>query len=87
MEKRRLVGRRYEDYLRNGIHIELSREEHLFRMFLADPRYSSQLDRRQHIRRESDRPPSLIADFFRQDSALAQTEHILSSQKDDQLFD
>lgn len=53
-EKRVLVGRRYEDYLRNGIYIELTPEESLWMMAYNDPRYKVILDRRKISRRESE---------------------------------
>ncbi|RMH77520.1 MAG: hypothetical protein D6681_20880 [Calditrichaeota bacterium] len=56
MERRRLVGRRYEDYVRNNIIIELTPEEISWKMIIADPRYQPLLDRRRHIRRKSDLP-------------------------------
>ncbi len=55
-EKRHLIGRRYEDYLRNNIHIELSPEERTWRMAFNDPRYGRLLDRRRRYRRAADRP-------------------------------
>jgi len=54
MERRRLVGRRYEDYYRNKIFIELTPEELLWRMLLSDPRYNSLIERRKGFRRKSD---------------------------------
>ncbi|NOX36726.1 MAG: hypothetical protein GXO78_04235 [Calditrichaeota bacterium] len=56
-DRRRLVGRRYEDYLRNDIVIELSPEEKTWRMIFQDPRYQSMLDRRRKVRRIHDRLP------------------------------
>ncbi|MFQ5585167.1 MAG: hypothetical protein ACE5GL_12095 [Calditrichia bacterium] len=53
-EKRVLVGRRYEDYLRNGIYIELTPEESLWMMAYNDPRYGVILDRRKMSRRQSE---------------------------------
>ncbi len=54
--RRRLIGRRYEDYLRNGIVIQLSPEERTWRMAFQDPRYGRLLDRRSHFRRAADKP-------------------------------
>ncbi len=54
--RRHLIGRRYEDYLRNGIVIQLSPEEHTWRMAFQDPRYGRLLDRRHHFRRAADKP-------------------------------
>ncbi len=54
MEKRSLVGRRYEDYLRNDIHIELTTDELLWRMVLNDPRYNALVERREGPRRKDD---------------------------------
>lgn len=56
MEHRRLVGRRYEDYLRNNIVIELTPDEIVWRTVLCDPRYSSLMDRRKTVRRKGDLP-------------------------------
>lgn len=69
-ERRQLVGRRYEDFLRNGILIELSPEEHLWRMVFADPRYNSLLDRRKASRRGEERPEEVRFTFFRPTAAL-----------------
>jgi hypothetical protein len=55
MERRRLVGRRYEDYLRNKIVIELTAEELLWRMVLRDFRYNSLIERRKGFRRKTDK--------------------------------
>ena len=55
MDQRRLVGRRYEDYLRNKIVIELTVEELLWRRVLCDPRYNSLIERRKSPRRKNDR--------------------------------
>lgn len=54
MERRRLVGRRYEDYFRNKIFIELTPEELLWRMLFSDSRYNSLIERRKGFRRKSD---------------------------------
>ena len=56
-DRRRLVGRRYEDYLRNDIVIELSAEEKTWRIVFLDPRYQSLLNRRRKVRRFQDRLP------------------------------
>jgi hypothetical protein len=56
MERRRLVGRRYEDYLRNKIVIKLTAEELLWRMVFRDPRYNSLIERRTTCRRKTDKP-------------------------------
>ena len=54
--RRHLIGRRYEDYLRNGIVIQLSPDERTWRMAFQDPRYGRLLDRRRHFRRVADKP-------------------------------
>ncbi len=77
IKQRRLVGRRFEDYLRNGIHIELTPEERLFRMYFSDPRYASQLDRRRFVRRAADAPPELAPDFFQPACAICHLHRIL----------
>ena len=56
LEKRRLVGRRYEDYIRNDIHINLTPEERTWRMLISDIRYHSLVERRRGARRAGDRP-------------------------------
>lgn len=54
MERRRLVGRRYEDYLKNNIIINLTAIEHAWRMILLDPRYNTLVERRKTVKRKSD---------------------------------
>lgn len=56
MERRRLVGRRYEDYLRNNIVIELTPDEVVWRTVLCDPRYNPLMERRKTVRRKTDLP-------------------------------
>ena len=56
MERRSLVGRRYEDHLKNNIVIELSQDELLWRMILSDPRYNPLIERRQGPRRKTEAP-------------------------------
>ncbi len=58
-DQRRLIGRRYEDYLRNHIVIQLSPEERTWRIAFRDPRYGRLLDRRHHFRRATDQPAPL----------------------------
>lgn len=54
MEKRNLVGRRYEDFLKNGIYIQLTIEERLWQALFADPRFQALLEQRKTARRKSD---------------------------------
>ncbi|NIW97199.1 MAG: hypothetical protein GWN13_02930 [Phycisphaerae bacterium] len=65
MERRKLVGRRYEDYLLNNIVLELSPEERAWRMAISDPRYNPLLERRSGPRRKQDRPISRFFSLFR----------------------
>ncbi|RMF60526.1 MAG: hypothetical protein D6748_03875 [Calditrichaeota bacterium] len=77
MERRHLVGRRYEDYLRNNIIIQLSAEEHAWRMIILDPRYHPLLERRHHIRRQSDTFIATPLDIFLPDSSFTLLNHFL----------
>jgi len=52
MDRRNLVGRRYEDFINNNIHIELTVEEKRWVSLFADPRYFSLIDRRKTARRK-----------------------------------
>jgi len=70
MEKRNLVGRRYDDYLRNGIDINLSRDEKILRLVFADPRYCTLLDRRKYVRRSSERIEPAEFNFFSSQSSF-----------------
>lgn len=54
MERRNLVGRRYVDYLKNNIVIELTGEELLWQIIYSDPRYNPIVERRKSVRRKSD---------------------------------
>lgn len=54
MERRKWVGRRYEDHIRNDIMIKLTEEENAWRMALGDPRYHQLIERRREIRRTAD---------------------------------
>jgi len=64
MERRKLIGRRYEDFLRGGISIDLSPEESLVRMVIQDPRYNPLLERRRGPRRMSDQLPLSFPSIF-----------------------
>ena len=69
-EQRALVGRRFEDYLRNGIMIKLTPEEDLWRMIFTDPRYSVILERRKKVRRDSDLLKTEDYNFFKSYSSF-----------------
>lgn len=56
MERRRLFGRRYEDYVRNNVSLELTPEEVSWRIILGDPRYRDLINRRRGLRRRSEKP-------------------------------
>ncbi len=68
-ERRRLVGRRYEDFLRHGIDLELSVEEQVWQALFGDPRFQSLLDRRRTIRRREEQPAGEPAAWFQSHSA------------------
>lgn len=75
MERRRLVGRRYEDYLKNDIIIELTAEEHIWRMVILDPRYNALIDRRRNVRRKTDTFLSGQLTIFQPDCSFMLIEH------------
>ncbi|RMG60848.1 MAG: hypothetical protein D6715_14600 [Calditrichaeota bacterium] len=79
---RRLVGRRYEDFLRNGIGLELSPEEQVWRALFSDPRYQASLDRRRRIRRRDEQPAQGPQALFR-----SQTAALLDIPIQDNLFE
>ncbi len=54
-DQRKLVGRRYEDFIKNDISLELTLEEKIWRNTITDMRYQSLMDRRTMVRRETDR--------------------------------
>jgi hypothetical protein len=64
MPKRYLVGRRYEDFLKNGIQLNLSGDEQLWRAMYADPRISPLIERRRVVRRKEDLPPNDGVKFY-----------------------
>lgn len=71
MERRGLVGRRYEDFLRNQIHFDLTPEEYAWRWGVADPRYAPQLERRKRSRRLTEAAfPNLPEVFLSSDGLL-----------------
>jgi hypothetical protein len=72
-EHRVLVGRRFEDYLRNGIIIKLTPEEDLWRMIFTDPRYKIILERRKKSRRNSDLPEKKDFNFFKSYTSFVYT--------------
>ncbi len=65
MDRRGLVGRRYEDFLRHGINIDLTPEEYAWRCIVADPRYSPLLERRQKPRRIAEETSSELPEVSR----------------------
>jgi hypothetical protein len=64
MPERYLVGRRYEDFLKNGIQLNLTGDEQLWRAMYADPRISPMIERRKVIRRKEDLPPAIGVKFY-----------------------
>ncbi len=52
--RRKLVGRRFEDFVRHNIFINLTFDEQVWHNFITDSRRSSLLDRRMNIRRRAD---------------------------------
>ncbi len=50
--QRKLLGRRFLDFLNNNIQLELTAEERLWHSFITDLRYSSLMDRRKNVRRK-----------------------------------
>lgn len=79
MERRILVGRRYEDYLKNKIVFELTGEELLWQMIYSDPRYSPIIERRETVRRKSDAPLREPFTLLQSESSFALTEEPLES--------
>ncbi|HFE64028.1 hypothetical protein B1H10_06315 [candidate division KSB1 bacterium 4484_188] len=63
--KRRLVGRRFEDFIRNGILFNLSPAEKVWQDVVTDSRYQPLLDRRTDIRRKTDEKPSSEDQVFK----------------------
>ncbi len=53
--KRKLLGRRFLDFLNNNIQLELTEEERLWHCFLTDLRYSALMERRKNIRRKAEK--------------------------------
>lgn len=53
--KRKLLGRRFLDFLNNDIQLELTAEERLWHSFITDLRYSTLMDRRKNIRRKEEK--------------------------------
>lgn len=74
MERRRLVGRRFGDFIRNKIKIELSPEEHLIRMLFSDLRYNPLVERRRHVRREAEHPDNIFFVLFQQETSFSYFE-------------
>jgi hypothetical protein len=70
MEKRNLVGRRYDDYLRNGIDLNLSQDEKILRIVFADLRYNTLLNRRKNVRRLSERTETAGLNIFSSQSSF-----------------
>ncbi|GAB4369396.1 MAG: hypothetical protein Kow0042_11090 [Calditrichia bacterium] len=52
--RRKLVGRRFSDFLRHGIYLELTRSEKIWHNLITDFRYQYLLDRRNRPRRKGD---------------------------------
>ena len=77
MERRILVGRRYEDYLKNDIFIVLTGEELLWQIIYSDPRYNPIIERRKNVRRKSDAPLTKPFTFLQSETGLALTEEPL----------
>ncbi|MCB0264094.1 MAG: hypothetical protein R3C41_05610 [Calditrichia bacterium] len=74
MENRNLVGRRYEDFLRHDIVINLTDEERLWRAIYADPRFNSLVERRTTIRRKTDIPEDNSTPLFHAESSFVFTD-------------
>ncbi len=70
MEQRRLVGRRYEDYIKNEITLELTPEEHCWRMIIHDPRYNQLMERRDAARRTGDLSAEKAINIFEPGSSF-----------------
>ncbi len=70
MEKRNLVGRRYEDFLKNGIYIQLTGEERLWQALFADPRFHALIERRKSARRKSDETAGVPIEIFQGQSSV-----------------
>ena len=64
-EKRKLVGRRFEDFINHGILLDLTPAEKIWHNFLTDFRYRLILDRRVRIRREEDELPDKADEVFK----------------------
>ncbi len=52
--KRKLVGRRFEDFIRHRISLQLTIDEKIWHNLITDVRYHSLLDRRHRVRRKTD---------------------------------
>jgi len=62
--RRILVGRRFEDFIRNGIFFEQSFSEQLWHDTITDLRYQSLIDRRKKRRRASEQDQHYYEDVF-----------------------
>ncbi len=68
--KRKLVGRRFDDFLQHDILLELSTAEKIWHNLITDIRYQSILDRRRLIRRQEEVPNRSGDEIFRPLAAL-----------------
>ncbi len=75
MERRGLVGRRYEDFINNNIHFELTEEEKRWVSLFTDQRYSSLIDRRKTARRKVDAEAKPAINFLKSECSLMWIEN------------
>jgi hypothetical protein len=82
IEKRKLVGRRYEDFLQNNIFLELPLEEYIWKNLVTDYRYQPALDRRKQIRRKSDNQTNQANMVFMPTSVCLHCDELIDNNGD-----